>query len=150
METRFNYRPYATSILWGGIFGMYLTLLYNRFAYGIYFAELDTWWPFWKEYFHFIVLYFFVVSILFITAGILLRKRKRFGVYLFLSAVFLIFASFFIIDKSGPTPSFFIETVSLSLYAIPFFAPILVLFFHIVWIVNIFKIKQWFLITKKD
>ncbi len=138
----FPLRGYAKGLIWAGFVGLILTVIFWFFGKDMANDGLSG--AVFENYVPELILYYTANSLLVLLSGVLLLKRLRFGIYIFLLAFVSVFGSLYIAD--GGT-NLFLWTVTSSMFAIVTGAPLGTLFFIGTLVVNIFKIKMWFKLT---
>ena len=136
VKKEFNYRRYAKFLIIGGIVGGGLTIIFTWML--PVFSGLTLPWLYSSR--ELLIGYYAINSFLVFASGVALSKRKPIGLVLLLLVFFSIFASIAVVEVGT---NLFIYTVTISLFAIPFGAPLGVLIFLGSVVINIFKLRQW-------
>jgi hypothetical protein len=149
---QFNYKKYSMFLVYAGIIGLTLSLIYMNMPKSFNFVDyvskertgLNT-----NSY------YYLINSFLLLFSGIFLRYKNKIGLALFILATFTIFTGLFIVAESEAPYSIgnnlFIKTILISILGAfgtigaTFFGMIFFLYF---WFVNLLKIKDWLIFLK--
>ncbi len=136
-------KPYAIILIIAGVVGFMLTIIFwllfkDRGTSGVNSLIFLNHIPI-------LISYYMTNSLLVFLSGIFLLNKKKLGVFILILVLILVFGSLLITDKET---NLFLWTTKISLLTYIPYISIGVLFFLGSLVINIFKIKKWFEITK--
>lgn len=145
--TAFKANRFANWLIAAGIIGLFLTIVFNFLSDNIKPTgegnfKVD---PLWYNHITTLIIYYAANSLLALLSGMILKKRKRIGVYTLILLSIFVLSSLFI---RSDTESLFGFTFESSLAAFYLAAPIGVLVFVGAIFANLLVINKWLQFTR--